>query len=108
MLVQCTCAAARKKDSYYKAQFNRLRAKSGPKQAICVVAASILTAIYHMLKNGTEHRDLGASYFDRQPIAVTANRLVRKFEKLGYHAELKPIQTAARVVIIQQQALVSV
>src|SRR6202162_6020407 len=55
MLVQCAWAASRKKDSYYKAQFNRLRSKSGPKKAICAVAASMLTAIYHMLKDGTEH-----------------------------------------------------
>ena len=60
LLVQCAWAASRKKDSYYKAQFNRLRGKHGPKKAICAVAASMLTAIYHMLKDGTEHRDLGA------------------------------------------------
>jgi hypothetical protein len=30
------------------------------------VAVSILTAIYHMLKDGTFHQDLGAAYFDRR------------------------------------------
>src|ERR1700747_1375899 len=59
MLVQCAWAASRRKDSYYKAQFNRLRSKRGPKKAICAVAASMLTAIYHMLKDGTLHQDLG-------------------------------------------------
>ena len=59
LLVQCAWAASRKKDSYYKAQFNRLKARRGPKKAICAVAASMLTAIYHMLKNGVEHTDLG-------------------------------------------------
>ena len=34
------------------------------RKAICAVAASILTVIYHVLKNGTFHRDLGAAYFD--------------------------------------------
>ena len=66
MLVQCAWAASKKKDSYYRAQFNRLGAKRGPKKAICAVAASMLTAIYHMLKNGTEHQDLGADHFDRR------------------------------------------
>src|SRR4249920_4083883 len=51
ILVQCAWAATRKKDSYYGAQFRRLRAKRGPKKAICAVAASMLTAIYHMLKD---------------------------------------------------------
>jgi transposase len=33
MLVECAWAACRKKDSYYKAQFHRLRAKRGEKKA---------------------------------------------------------------------------
>jgi Transposase IS116/IS110/IS902 family len=66
ILVQCAWAATRKKDSYYGAQFRRLRPKRGPKKAICAVAASMLTAIYHMLKDGTHHQDLGADHFDRR------------------------------------------
>src|SRR5215471_16505308 len=53
MLVQCAWAAARTKATYLRAQFVRLRARRGPKKAICAVAASILTAAYHMLKDGT-------------------------------------------------------
>jgi transposase len=52
-LVQCAWAASRVKDSYLNAQFHRIRARRGPKKAILVVAASILTAVYHMLKDGT-------------------------------------------------------
>lgn len=95
MLVQCAWAATRKKDGYYKAQFGRLRARSGAKQAICAVAASLLTAIYHMLKDGTEHRDLGAGHFDRRPVEIKAKRLVANLAKLGYQVEIKPIQQAA-------------
>jgi transposase len=94
LLVQCAWAASRKKDSYYKAQFNRLRSKRGPKTAICAVAASMLTAIYHMLRNGTEHQDLGAGHFDRRSIEVKAKRLVMQLEKLGYRAELQPLAAA--------------
>ena len=47
-LVQCAWAASRKKASYLQAQFQRLRHRRGPKKAICAVAASILTAAYHM------------------------------------------------------------
>jgi transposase len=95
LLVQCAWAAARKKDSYYKAQFNRLNAKRGPKKAICAVAASMLTAIYHMLKNGVEHQDLGGGYFDRRPVEQKANRLVAQLAKLGFKAELQPLTKAA-------------
>jgi transposase len=95
MLVQCAWAAKRKKDSYYRAQFFRLQARRGPQKAICAVAASILTAIYHILKNGTEHHDLGANYFDRRPVAVTANHLVARLKKLGFTVQLQPIAEAA-------------
>jgi transposase len=95
LLVQCAWAASRKKDSYYKAQFNRLRGKHGPKKAICAVAASMLTAIYHMLKDGTEHHDLGADHFDRRSSAVKANRLVAQLTKLGFKVELQPLAKAA-------------
>jgi transposase len=95
MLVQCAWAATRKKDSYYKAQFNRLRAKGGPKKAICAVAASMLTAIYHMLKDGTEHQDLGADHFDRRSAEIKAKRLVAQLGKLGFSVDLKPLTQAA-------------
>ena len=39
MLVQCAWAAKRKKDSYYQAQFYRLKSRRGPQKAICAVAA---------------------------------------------------------------------
>jgi transposase len=95
MLVQCAWAASRKKDSYYKAQFNRLRSKRGPKKAICAVAASMLTAIYHMLKDGTFHQDLGADHFDRRSTEVKAKRLVAQLTKLGFQVELQPLARAA-------------
>jgi len=94
-LVQCAWAASRKKDSYYKAQFNRLRSKGGPKKAICAVAASMLTAIYHMLKDGAEHHDLGPDHFDRRSTDLKAKRLVSQLAKLGFKAELHPIAEAA-------------
>jgi len=70
MLVQCAWAAKRKKDSYYMAQFYRLQSRCGPQKAICAVAASILTAIFHMLKSGADHKDLGANYFNNRPPEV--------------------------------------
>ena len=95
MLVQCAWAAKRTKDSYYRAQFFRLQAKRGPQKAICAVAASILTAIYHILKDGVEHHDLGADYFDRRPTQVKASRLVARLRRLGFAVQLQPTAEAA-------------
>jgi transposase len=52
VLVQCAWAAARKKNSYFQAQFLRLKARRGAKKAAVAVAASILTTAYHMLADG--------------------------------------------------------
>jgi transposase len=95
LLVQCGWAASRKKDSYYKAQFNRLRGRHGAKKAVCAVAASMLTAVYHMLKDGTEHQDLGANHFDRRSTEIKAKRLAAQIAKLGFQVEIRPLPEAA-------------
>ena len=65
-LVQAAWAAVRVKDSYPQAQFLRLKTRRGPKKAILAVAASMLTATYHMLQRGVPYRELGATHFDRR------------------------------------------
>jgi len=95
MLIQCAWAAKRKKDSYYRAQFYRLQSRRGPQKAICAVAASLLTAIYHILKDGVEHRDLGAAHFDSRRPEAKAKRLVAQLAKLGFTVQLQPTVQAA-------------
>jgi transposase len=95
LLVQCAWAASRKKDSYFQAQFHRLRSRRGAKKAICAVAASILTAAYHMLKDGTVYQDLGHDHFDKRSKDAQTKRLVSRLAKLGYDVEIKPATAAA-------------
>jgi len=94
-LVQCAWAASRKKASYLQAQFQRLRYRRGPKKAICAVAASILTAVYHMLRDGTFYQDLGPNHFRRDSPEEHANRLVRQIAKLGFSCVLTPAASVA-------------
>ncbi|MFZ0853740.1 MAG: IS110 family transposase [Hyphomicrobiaceae bacterium] len=90
-LVQCAWAAARTKGSYLQAQFQRIRARRGAKKAIVAVAASILAAIYHMLKDGTTYQDLGPNHFDRRTKERQINRLVQRLADLGYAVQLAPL-----------------
>jgi transposase len=92
-LVQCAWAAARKKASYLQAQFHRLRARRGPKKAICAVAASILTAVWHMLRDGAYYQDLGPDHFSRQTASDRTARLVQHLTSLGYTVQ-PPAQPA--------------
>ena len=55
------------------------------------VAASILTAIYHMLKDGTMYQDLGPSHFDARTKERQKSRLVKRLADLGYAVELAPL-----------------
>ena len=59
------------------------------------VVASILTAIYHMLKDGTQLQDLGADQFDRRSKDVRAKRLVTQLANLGFEAKITPFAQAA-------------
>jgi transposase len=94
-LVQCAWAAVKKKDSYLQAQFYRIKARRGPKKAIMAVVASILTTIYHMLKDGTMYKDLGRNHFDRRSSDQQKNRLVKRLLDLGYAVEIKPLAATA-------------
>ncbi len=91
-IIQCAWAAARKKDSYLREQFHRLRARRGAKKAACAVAASILTAAYHMLSNGTLYQDLGAKHFETRAKPSQIKRLIAKLTNLGY--QVQPIAVA--------------
>ena len=68
----------------------RLRTRRGPKKAVCAVAASILTAAYHMLMDGTFYEDLGAAHFDRRRPDAQARRRVKRLADLGFSVQLKP------------------
>jgi transposase len=98
-LVQCAWAAARKKASYLQAQFRRLRQRRGPKKAICAVAASILTAAYHMLRDGTCYQDLGADHFRKTTPEAQASRLARQIAKLGFTCTITPAPQADGVSV---------
>lgn len=89
ILVQTAWCAVRVKTSYYRTQFHRIRARRGAKKAIVAVAASILTAIFHMLQTGTEHADLGPLHFDHLNEDVVKNRLVRRLSQLGYDVKIE-------------------
>lgn len=88
-LVQAAWAAVKKKDSYARAQFLRLKARRGSKKAILAVAASMLTAAYHMLQRDTDYQDLGADFFQRRNRDRAAHQLVRRLRSLGYDVQLR-------------------
>jgi transposase len=88
-LVTAAWAAVRKKDSYLRSQFLRLKSRRGPKKAIVAVAASMLTAAYYMLRDSVKYRDLGPHHFEQRDKTKAVARLVRRLHDLGCQVELK-------------------
>ena len=83
------------KASYFRAQSSASRARRGAPKAFCAVAASLLTTIYHMLKDGTQFRDLGKDHFDKRPTKAKVNRLLAQLAKLGYQADVRLLANAS-------------
>ena len=96
-LNQAAHAAAQTKNTYLSAQYHRLAGRRGKKKAIVAVAHSILVIAYHLIQRQEPYRELGGDYFDKRRPEATANRLVKRLEKLGYQVVIQsqPANVAA-------------
>jgi transposase len=88
-LVQAAWSASRTKNTYLRAQFQRIKSRRGPKKAAVAVAASILTSAYFMIRDSVPYRDLGPEHFETRNKEKTAKRLLRRLEELGVHVEVR-------------------
>jgi transposase len=94
ILGEVVCAIERTKNNYLQAQLSRLTRRIGKQKARVAVAHSVLTVIYHMLKEGRDYADLGGDYFDKLDRTRIERQHVRRLEQLGYIVTLTP-QAAA-------------
>jgi transposase len=89
-LVEAANAAVKKRDTYLKDKFGKLRARRGHKRAIIAIAHKLLIAAFHILSTGQPYQDLGGTYLDLRNAKRTRNHLIRRLEHLGYTVELRP------------------
>lgn len=88
-LNQAAHAVAHMKNTYLSAQYHRLAGRRGQKKAIMAVSHSILVIAYHIIQRKEPYRDLGGDYFDKRRPEITARRLVKRLEQLGYHVSVE-------------------
>ena len=88
-LNQAAHAVAHMKNTYLSAQYHRLAGRRGSKKAIVAVAHSMLVIVYHMIKQKEPYRELGGDYFDKRRPEITAKRLVKRLEQLGFNVSLQ-------------------
>jgi transposase len=89
-LVTAAVCGTRKKGSYYKDKYHRLRARRGRMRALLAIAHKILIAAFHLLANGGPFRELGEAFLDQQARQRTTRNLVRRLSSLGYEVLLRP------------------
>lgn len=89
MLVQAAWSSIRVKHTYSRALFNRLKSRRGPGKAIIAVAASMLGAIYHMLRRQVSYRDLGGDHFDKKSKERIIQGCLRRLKHLGCEVSLQ-------------------
>ena len=83
-LVVCAHSAVKVKDSYFHVQFQRISVHRGKKRAYVAVAHSLLIAIYHVLKDGVEFKDLGVEYYNQFNKERKIKAYLKKLKALGW------------------------
>lgn len=64
--------------------YRRIKARHGPAKAVVATAHKLARIIYHMLKNHTDYRDIGADYYDAQQRERAVKRVQRQAARLGF------------------------
>jgi hypothetical protein len=64
--------------------------RRGRKRGLVAVAHSLLTIVYHMLKEGTAYHDLGPQFLDRLRAKHLIRFHVRRLQHLGLEVAITP------------------
>lgn len=90
-LIEAARAAARTKDTFFAARYQRITRRRGPNKATVAIAHSMLVAIHHILTTGEPYHDLGGDFYTRR---VDPKRQVRnnvaQLEAAGYTVTITP------------------
>ena len=84
ILVEAAWAAIKKKNSYYKAKYYKLKARRGAKKAIIAIAHRIGKAIFHIIKHGQIYNELGPDYLIQKHKNDKYKSLIKQANSIGY------------------------
>ena len=88
ILIEVAWAAVKKKGSYYRAKYFKLKSRRGAKKAIVAIAHRISKAIYNIIKHGDTFMDLGEDYLTVKTRQRAIDNIKKRANQLGY--ELVP------------------
>jgi transposase len=84
IMIEVAWAAVKKKDSYYREKYWRLRYRLGPKKAIVAIAHKIIKALYAIIKKGERYKELGADYLVNKTQKQKMTKIRRAAKELGF------------------------
>ncbi len=84
ILIEVAWAAVKKKGSYYRTKYFKLKARRGAKKAIVAIAHRISKAIYNIIKHGASFVELGEDFLTSQTQQREIDSIKRKAHHLGY------------------------
>jgi transposase len=90
-LCNAAVAASRRRGSFFKAKYHKLKSRRGGGRAALAIAHKLLVCVYHMLAAGSPYRELGEDYFDKRDTQRAARRYVRRLRDLGFEVLLQPL-----------------
>ena len=92
IMIEVAWAAIKKKGSYFKDKYYRLKARRGAKKAIVAIAHRVLLGVYHVIKDGAEFRDLGEDYLTLRNKEKKVLYLQKQALALGFNLIPQTIQ----------------
>jgi transposase len=90
VLGEVAWSVSRTRDNYLVAQYQRMARRKGRLMAIGATMRTVLVIAYHVLRDGTPYRELGADYFDKLDTARLERHHVNRLKALGYEVVLTP------------------
>lgn len=82
-LTECAKAAGHTKNSYLSSQYHRIAARRGKNRATVAVGHTILTIVYHILRNNVPYKELGSDFFEQRRKNDIIRKSVKRLESLG-------------------------
>ena len=84
VMIEIAWAAVKKKGSYYRDKYWRLRYRLGPKKAIVAIAHRIVKALYAIIKHGERYKELGEDYLAQRSNVNKLVKIKKEAKFLGY------------------------
>jgi len=84
IMVEVAWAAVKKKGSYYRDKYWRLKYRLGPKKAIIAIAHKIIKALYAIIKNGEKYKELGEEYLAKRSEKQKMTKIRKAAKELGF------------------------